>query len=360
MTENKNTKAVDVSERVSTPNLRIADTSNTSDGFPDCTYTTARDLVVGSRITNNADQKNREPWHRKRDLWDKIHNEMELTGKGIKIAILDSGVAQHADLNDAIVRKSYRNGTEAVVDYPFAWIENMHGTHVASIAAGLNGLGAAPDAQIMDYQVLFGRNGTGGNAGIAQAIRDAADDGADIVNLSLGSDGDFPIDPRTEAALAYAISKGCYVFAATGNSGFVAGRNSVDNPGKSSGSIGVAAIRSDGTIAGFSGGGEEVDIASPGENIDGAHYEGGRVSISGTSMATPDAAGVFALSLQRADRSGIPRPKTLTDVRGFLADHAKDGGAPGEDVRFGSGIPRADVMAEALTTPDVTMMSRGI
>ena len=355
--ENKNESEhdvdlVDVNERVETPDAVPVELGE--DGLPNITYTVARDTVVGSRKKLSAAAT---AWHRPASIYRVIWEVKRITGLGIKVAILDTGVAQHEIMKNPIVRKSYRNGATAVEDYPLNWVENMHGTHVASIVAGQNGIGGAPGVEIMDYQVLFGKEGSGGNDGISQAIIDATDDGADIINMSLGSDGNYPADQRVVKAVAYAISKGVYVFAAAGNSGFVAGRNSVDNPGKLSGTIGVAAIRSDGSIAGFSGGGEEVDIAAPGENILGADFRGGLVSISGTSMATPDAVATFALVLERADRSGLPRPQTLAEVRESFAKYTKDGGAPGEDVRFGSGVPRVDVMAEAMASPDVNILS---
>ena len=354
--QDKATYIADVKEQRSTPETKPVrgKASIASDGFADITYTAAKDYVVGQKVKRPL----MDPWHRRRSVWDPIHKTKELTGAGIKIAILDSGIAKHRSLKTPTVRKSYRDGAEPVVDYPASWIENMHGTHVASIAAGQDGLGAAPGAELMDYQVLYGREGSGHNVGIAAAIYDAVDDGADIINMSLGSNGDFPIDERVEAAMIYAIENGCYVFAAAGNSGFVAGRNSVDNPGRSANSIAVAAIRSDGTVAGFSGGGDEVDMAAPGENITGADFRGGVVAISGTSMACPDAAGTCAIALERSDRSGKARPKTLAELIDLMVYGAIDGGAPGEGQRFGKGIPRVDKIAENLSSPDVTAMNQ--
>ena len=99
-------------------------------------------------------------------------------------------------------------------------------------------------------------------------------------------------------------------------------------------------------------------MAAPGENITGADFRGGLIVFAGTSMACPEAAGTCAIALERSDRSGKARPKTLAELIDMMVYGAVDGGAPGEDQRFGKGVPRVDKIAENLSSPDVTAMNQ--
>ena len=229
------------------------------------------------------------------------------TGEGVVIAIIDTGVdLDHPDLKDKL-----ESGYDFVDDDRRPDDENGHGTHVAGIAAastdnGIGVSGAAPDARIMPIRVLDAE-GLGDGETIAEAIRWATDNGADVINMSLGGSSDllgrlFKNGP-SNAAIEEAVAEGVVVVAAAGNdSTFIQSyRRGVPV-------IVVNASNELDTPAGFSNFGDPRAITAPGAWIlstaptdattiwpDGsAGYE----RISGTSMATPYVAGVVALLVE--------------------------------------------------------------
>ena len=137
------------------------------------------------------------------------------TGKGVKVAVVDTGCdLDHRDLKNNIIQgKNFIQPNKDPVD------DNSHGTHCAgSIAAENNGMGmvgVAPDAKIMPVKVL-NEQGQGNVQSIVNGIVWSADNGADIISMSLGSPGP---DINLENAIKYAASKGCIIFCAAGNEG---------------------------------------------------------------------------------------------------------------------------------------------
>lgn len=148
-----------------------------------------------------------------------------IQGDGVKVAVLDTGADdKHEDLKYVVKDELCKDFTHS----PYGWRDvQSHGTHCSGIVAADNqgsGLvGTAPNADIVIKKVL-GDSGSGSSAGIAAGIREAADDGVDIISMSLGSP--YP-DRASQDAIRYAISKGCWVVAASGNSG----RNTINYPG---------------------------------------------------------------------------------------------------------------------------------
>lgn len=149
-------------------------------------------------------------------------------GKGVKVAVLDTGVdATHADLKDQVV------GAKNFTPAPDATDRYGHGTHVASIAAGTGAKsggkfkGVAPGAKLLNGKVLDD-NGSGDDSGIIAGMEWAADQGADIVNLSLGG-GDTPgVDPLEAQVDKLSADKGILFAIAAGNDGMP---GSVGSPG---------------------------------------------------------------------------------------------------------------------------------
>jgi thermitase len=217
----------------------------------------------------------------------------------VKIAILDSGIDQnHPDLMGKIALNNNFSGSDTVDDL------YGHGTHVAGIAAAQtnNSLGVAGvgyQSQLMNGKVL-GDDGYGAYSWIAAGIVWAADNGADVINLSLG--GNFR-SATLESAVNYAWGKGALIVAAAGN----AANPSKTYPAYYQNCISVAATDNTDAKASFSSYGSWVDVAAPGENIystfpNHAFYlqtEYGRSNNydfgSGTSMSTPHVAGITAL-----------------------------------------------------------------
>ncbi len=189
----------------------------------------------------------------------------------------------------------------------------------------------------MVYKVLS-NGGSGGSGGIARAVRDAVDDGADIVSMSLGGGGP---DKETNDNISYAVSKGVWVFVAAGNSGYN-GSNTIGWPGRWKDSTCIASIQSNGMISTFSSGGPEIECSSPGQNIISCGLNNDYVGKSGTSMATPDAAGKGALMKQALLQEGYSTMAAMEYIIELIKKYTEDAGAPGFDPRHGHGILSID------------------
>jgi thermitase len=246
------------------------------------------------------------------------------TGSGsINIAILDTGVDQdHPDLAAKLISNKNFTTSTTVDDI------HGHGTHVAGIAAAMtnNGIGVAGlgySSTIMNVKVL-GDNGSGYYSWIAGGIAWAADNGAEIINMSLGGSSS---SSALEDAINYAWGKGVVVVAAAGNNG-----NSMPfYPAYYTNCIAVAGTDSLDRLAGWSNYGDWVDVAAPGVNIVSTYLSatnGGYNVMSGTSMASPHVAGLAALVLSVAsDTNGNGR---LNDeVRACIEANCDDIGISG-------------------------------
>ena len=291
---------------------------------------------------------------------DAARSELGLTGAGVNVCVLDTGVdAAHEQMDSkTIVWSDFIAGAATPYD------DHGHGTHVASIVVG-DGVGGpqaaqlagvAPAAGLWAGKVLDGR-GSGGESGIVAGIQwCAAAPDVDVISMSLGTL--FPSDGSDVLSLAVnaAVAEGKVVVAAAGNAGD--GPDSIAAPGAAADAITVgaaaewsaapgAANHSDGIyLAYFSGRGGDTfagdmkpDIVAPGVTINAANANTGNgyVVHSGTSMATPFAAGSVALALQAA-------PAWSSDeVQAALDATAEDFGPAGKDEDWGAGL--IDVLA---------------
>ncbi|MEU4447030.1 S8 family serine peptidase [Actinosynnema sp. NPDC050801] len=230
-----------------------------------------------------------------------------LTGKGTRIAVLDSGVdGDHPDLRGKEVAE--RNFTE---DPDNADLDG-HGTHVAAtIASGHRTYrGVAPDARILDGKVCM--NGGCPESWVMAGMQWAVDEGADVVNLSLGGYDSPGVDPLEEAVNRLSEQTGTLFVVAAGNSGRP---KSIQSPGSADAALTVGAVRHDDDLAHFSSRGPRTgdgavkpDITAPGLNIVAARAADATIgtpvgrrhlALSGTSMATPHVAGAAALLAQQ-------------------------------------------------------------
>lgn len=232
-------------------------------------------------------------------------------GLGVNVAILDTGVLKtHPDLKDRIKACKDLSGLVTIVEGKCD-DKNGHGTHVAGIIAadggsdGLGIYGMVPGANLFVYKVCS-NNGTCWADDVAIALRMAADDGANIVNMSLGSDN--PSQLITDAT-GYAVLKNVLVVAAAGNDGPYVG--SIDYPGADVNVIAVGAVDKDIQISDWSSRGnnsttkpyfveeKDIEFVAPGVNIESTWKDGGYAILSGTSMASPHVAGLAAKLWQK-------------------------------------------------------------
>ncbi len=238
------------------------------------------------------------------------------TGQGVVVAVIDTGVDyNHEDLRNNIWTNTNEiadNGIDddgnGYVDDNYGWNfsgnnnntldRNGHGTHVSGTIAGENNnygvTGIAYGAKIMPVKVL-NDSGSGSYNSIAKGIRYAVDNGADVINLSLGG----RYSNRTlESAINYASSKGVIVVMAAGNDG----DSSPNYPARYAYKSGIAvgAVDRNNNIADFSNrsGTSQISyVTAPGVNVYST-VPGNQYDIySGTSMAAPHVAGVVALML---------------------------------------------------------------
>ena len=256
--------------------------------------------------------------------WLGVPREHEDWGQGVKIAILDTGVAEHFILGDkSIERKILVESTENP-DSEY----NGHGTAIASILIGEDGLGIAPAADLISIQVMDS-DGLGDSFTLAEGIIEAVDSGVSVISMSLGSYGYTRV---LDDAVAYALSKGVALVASAGNDG----GNMVPYPAQFQGVIGVGAIDADSKRAEFSNYSPSVDIAAPGVGVFAAWGDEEWISFSGTSAAAPYVSGSIAATLSLNPSLD---PQEAADL---LFQYADDGGAPGVDVETGNGTLNID------------------
>lgn len=223
---------------------------------------------------------------------------------GQVVAVVDSGVdASHPDLDGAVLDgfdvfdPQSRGRIDPLTPCPGAPSEcRGHGTHIAGIIAALVGndigvAGLARGAQILPVRVLDPA-GFGSSSDVAQGVIFAADNGADVINLSLGSSEESSV---LDFAVAYATRRGALVVAAAGNVGAHGGPM---HPAVDPWTVAVGAADRDDQVVSFSGQGPWVDLAAPGMEIWSTRPMDGSAEYgrdSGTSMATPFVAAAAAM-----------------------------------------------------------------
>lgn len=240
------------------------------------------------------------------------------TGDGeIIIAVIDSGAdLDHPDLVDNLM-SGYNFLTDGATPPDD---DNSHGSHVSGVAAARanNGIGIAGvswNARIMPLKMLD-NSGNGDTEDIARAIYYAVDNGAKIINMSLGSaSSSAPCGwDDVEEAITYAAENGVLMFAASGNRG----RRGVTCPAAYEQVIAVGASDTTGDRASLSNWGPNLDLIAPGVNIYSTMPGGSYSTKSGTSMATPHVAGAAALIWS------FKPDLTAAEVETMLLDSATD------------------------------------
>jgi subtilisin family serine protease len=294
-------------------------------------------------LTNTSDTYDSQMWGlrstRAETVWTQATNQ-------VTVAVLDTGIGSHNDLTGRVLPgRSILSGAIStnVAD------GHGHGTHVSGTIAALanNNLGiagVAPNAKILPVKVLSD-SGSGYLSDVAAGIIYAADSGAKVINMSLGSSG---TSQTLQDACDYAWSRGVTVVAAAGNGGPTASPNyPAADPNDHV--IAVAAIDSSNSIAYFSQAGSYVDIAAPGVSVMSTTPNNAYDSWDGTSMASPHVAAVAALAYGKSPNASV------STVRAAILAGARDLGTAGRDNTFGAGAVDAPGTLERLTsTPGTT------
>ncbi|KAF0817510.1 MULTISPECIES: S8 family peptidase [unclassified Cytobacillus] len=227
----------------------------------------------------------------------------ESKGKGIKVAVLDTGCdISHPDLKDRVV--GGRNFTDDDNSDPNSFKDyNGHGTHVAgTIAAHENDagvIGVAPEADLLIVKVL-NKDGSGQYEWIINGIHYAIEQNADIISMSLGGPADVP---ELHDAIKAAVDKNILVVCAAGNEGD--GDDSTDEfayPGCYNEVISVGAVNLKRDSSEFTNSHNEIDLVAPGEGILSTFLDGKYATLSGTSMAAPHVSGALALIKEFANK----------------------------------------------------------
>jgi len=264
--------------------------------------------------------------------------EMTTGSSGVTIAIIDTGIdATHPDLAGRIVP-----GYDFVNRDSDPSDDHGHGTRVAGIAGanGNNATGVAGfnwGAKLMPVKVL-NSSGSGYNSVIAEGITYAADQGAQVINMSLG--GSDPTGTLA-AAVEYAYGKGSTLVAASGNSG----TETLMHPAAHEKVIAVGSLRDATNQSAFSNYGSGLSLVAPGENIYSTRLGGGYTSSSGTSMSAPFVAGLAAML------SGVNPSLSPAQIQDIMEQTAVDLGDPGFDIRYGYGrISTAAAVSAVLDT----------
>jgi hypothetical protein len=257
-------------------------------------------------------------------IWDTA------TGIGVTVAVIDTGIEMtHPDLQGKVTK-----GYDFVNDKESPEDDNGHGTHVAGIVMAARNntgvVGVSHGTSVMPVKVLNSA-GSGYISDVAKGIYWATDNGAQIINLSLGA----PVDTDVlRNAVNYASSKGVLLVAAAGNEYGAP----CQYPAAYGNVICVVATDSSNRLASFSNVGGE--LAAPGVSNYSTFLGGTYRYLSGTSMAAPHVAGSLALL------RGICTDCTSSELIGTLRDTAVDLGAEGTDIIFGYGLVDLRAAAE--------------
>lgn len=244
--------------------------------------------------------------------------------RGTRISVVDTGIQDdHPDLASKIVaQRDFVNGDGTAEESAFG---GGHGTHVSGIAAaqtdnGRGIAGACPDCSLMAAKVIGDFGAT--DSDIVKGINWSANNGADVINLSLGGPGE---SEALKDAVIRARKKGSVVVAAAGNDG----DNTRTYPAAYKGALAVAATNKNDRRAAYSNKGSWVDLAAPGSAILSTYPDSRYAERTGTSMAAPHVAGAAGL----LDSRGL----SAFQIQRRLLTTAEDLGPDGRDRQYGAG-----------------------
>lgn len=292
------------------------------------------------------------------------------SGSGVVVAVLDSGLdTDNPDLADDLIAEACfadndgsidgvgrcPNGSDRQTGAGAAEDDAGHGTHVTGIITsnGTSGVvGVAPDADIVAIRVTYGPSFSGAFASFAEIIAaldyiiDNPGLGVQVINMSIGTNALFTGDCDAAAAWTIAGStaintlraNGVIAFASAGNNGST---TQMSAPACFSNVISVGSSDDSDVPAGTTNSNASTDIFAPGVNVDSSAIGGGTTNASGTSMASPTAAGCAALLIETAEAT------TPDDIETRLETSAFQVNVPGNGLSF----PRIDCAPFANVPP---------
>lgn len=264
-----------------------------------------------------------------------------LTGLGVKIAIIDTGVdTDHSDFVSTTTGSAIAGGICEITGNSSFEDDNGHGTHVTGIiGARQNGtgiVGIAPEASLYAVKALDS-SGSGYISDIIGGIDWSIQNNMNIISMSLGSSTG---STALQNACDTAYSNNILVVAAAGNTGTAKVSKTADTinyPARYNSVIAVGAVDSSNNRAYFSSTGKELEVVAPGVNILSDYLNGTYKTLSGTSMATPFVSGDLALLKQKYPTY------TNVQLRALLDKNIKDLGTVGKDNLYGNGLIIAPV-----------------
>jgi subtilisin family serine protease len=259
-----------------------------------------------------------------------------LSGEGVVIAVIDTGIdASHPDLAGVVIGGADFSGAGTPGGTSPVGPSGFHATMVASLIAGqgrITGgvIGIAPNAKLLSISVGLGLEGADTDRQIAQAVRWAADQGADVINLSVSrASRNWPAS--WDEAFLYAMEKDVVIVAASGNK--LDGVSSPTAPATIPGVISVTAVDREGNASAVSGAeGIGISVAAAGIDMFGSYPNQQAKKWSGSSAAAPIVSGLLALMIE-ADPSA-----SSSDLIERLISTTEDLGEKGYDKDFGYGL----------------------
>lgn len=267
-------------------------------------------------------------------------------GAGIKVGVGDTGVdTKHlaGDLKGVVNTKDFTGSRFGAQD------RHSHGSHctghIGARSDGEGMVGLASSCTMVHAKVL-GDNGSGSTTGIARGIKWMVEEGCHIISLSLG--GGF--SQEIENACREASEAGVFIVAAMGNEG----TRGDGHPGNSRYTLGIVAVDYAKQLASFSSRSKMARYSGYGVQVLSCGLNGTYVKMSGTSMSTPDQAGLLTLYLSWRLKNNLPLPQTLEELEVMLAPGVEDLGPKGWDVGYGLGFINIWKLIENTPTPPVT------
>jgi minor extracellular protease Epr len=259
-------------------------------------------------------------------LWESFGNK----GEGTTVAVLDSGIDSHKDLDDNI---NYELAFDAINNSDIKDATG-HGTGVAGVVAandcGFGIVGVAPRSKVIPIKILGNNNSVPSMSCIERAFEYVLKIKPDVVNMSFG--GRSPLSPLCEKYLHEMREKNIVVVCAAGNHG----ENFDCYPAKYSNTISVTSYNKNRNISNFSSRSSSADFALPGESILTTHLGNKYATVNGTSYSSPFLAGILSIIISKLKKNN--KSFNLEYITDVLVKASIDYGPEGKDPMYGYGI----------------------